>query len=124
RIILLSKRAEEATVIGLGLSASKDLQLPSPWTLASRLKPWLDRPLTSGGLSALADEILIHYDGEGFPVVAVEAPEQDLARGELRLVLEIGRYGDVGVSRPKHGDPEAVQKGLLLRKGDLVRRSE
>jgi hemolysin activation/secretion protein len=75
-------------------------------------------------MAALADEILIHYDREGFPVVALEAPEQDLSGGTLRLILVIGRYGEVAVSRPRHGDPEAVGKGLLLRGGDLVRRDE
>ena len=124
RIILISPGGEDAADVGPGLSASGSLVLPSPRTLASRLRPWLGRPLTSGGLAALADEILIHYDGEGFPVVAVEAPEQDLSGGSLKLMLEIGRYGDVGVSRPKHGDPAVIQKGLLLRKGELVRRSE
>jgi len=123
-IRLISLEAGEVREIGRGLSASQGLLLPSPRTLAARLSKWRDRPLTSGDLAALADEILIHYDGEGYPVVSVEAPEQDLSKGELQLTIEIGRYGEAGVSRPKYGKPEKVQKGLLLRRGDLVRRAE
>lgn len=106
-----------------GLSASPDLELPSPRTLGIRLRPWIGRPLSTGDLAALADEILIHYDGEDFPVVSLDAPVQDLTAGVLRLTIEIGRYGEVGLSRPKHGKPEVLAKGLHLRPGDPVRRS-
>ena len=124
RILLVSPESGEEMELAAGLMASRSLQIPSPRTLRARLRRWLGQSLTAGGLAALADEILLHYDGEGFPVVSLEAPEQDLSNGVLRLVIEIGRYGEVGVSRPKHGNPEALRKGLLLRSGDLVRRAE
>ncbi len=124
RILLVSPEGGEEMELAPGLMASRSLEIPSPRTLGARLRRWLGQPLTVGGLATLADEILVHYDGEGFPVVSLEAPEQDLSSGVLRLVIEIGRYGEVGVSRPKHGDPEALRKGLLLRRGDPVRRAE
>lgn len=124
QILLVSPEAGDEMEFAPGLTVSRSLQIPSPRTLAARLRRWLGQPLTAGGLATLADEILVHYDGEGFPVVSLEAPEQDLSSGVLRLVIEIGRYGEVGVSRPKHGNPEALRKGLLLRSGDLVRRAE
>ena len=106
-----------------GLSASPHLELPSPRTLAVRLRPWIGGRLTAGDLAALADEILIHYDGEDFPVVSLDVPVQDLGGGVLRLTIEIGRYGEVGLSRTRHGKPELLAKGLRLQPGDLVRRS-
>lgn len=124
RIQLVSPAGGDDLELTPGLVASQILQVPSPRTLGVRLRKWLGQPLTAGGLATLADEILVHYDGEGFPVVSLEAPEQDLSSGVLKLVIEIGRYGEVGVSRPKHGDPEALRKGLLLRRGDPVRRAE
>ena len=124
RILLVSPESGEEMELAAGLMASRSLQIPSPRTLRARLRRWLGQSLTAGGLAALADEILLHFDGEGFPVVSLQAPEQDLSNGVLRLVIEIGRYGEVGVSRPKHGNPEALRKGLLLRSGDLVRRAE
>jgi hemolysin activation/secretion protein len=107
-----------------GLRASEDLPVPAGKALAARLGARLGRPLDQGGLAALADEILVHYDRQGFPVVSLEVPEQDLSGGELRLRVEIGRFGEVGVSRPKHGDPGVVGRGLHLRSGEVVRRPE
>ncbi|WP_035615169.1 ShlB/FhaC/HecB family hemolysin secretion/activation protein [Haloferula sp. BvORR071] len=124
RIILIKPGGSAETGVAEGLSASSDLVLPSPQKLAGRLAVWLGKPLTSGGLAALADEILIHYDECGYPVVLVEAPEQDLSKGELRLSVEIGRYGEIGVSRPKYGKPEVLQKGQRLVRGEPVRRAE
>lgn len=123
-IHLLSSQGGGLKEAGRGLRMSDDLLLPSPRTLAARLRRWLDRPLHAGALAALVDEILIHYDGEGYPVVSVEVPQQDFSKGVLELRVEIGRYGEVGVSKPKYGDPGKIQKGLHLRPGDLVRRAE
>ncbi len=107
-----------------GLLASSDLTLPAPGALAKRLSPWLGKPLHEGGLTAMADEILIHYDRHGYPVVLVEAPDQDLTKGVLRLTVEIGRYGEIGLSKPKYGNPDKLQKGLRLQRGEPVRREE
>lgn len=124
RIVLLSSGARGEGERAPGLWASEDLELPAPRALGARLRSYLGRPLTEGALTGLADEILIHYDREGYPVVALEVPEQDLAGGVLRLRLEIGRYGEVGVSRSRFGDPAVIRRGLRLRGGDPVRRGE
>lgn len=124
RIVLLSPGEAEGKEVAPGITASAGLELPSPRTLAAKVKHRIGHPLTTGGLAELADEILIHYDGEDFPVVALDAPEQDLGTGVLRLTIEIGRYGEVGLSRPKQGDPHVLQRGMRLRPGDPVRRSE
>lgn len=123
-IRLVSAEGGEPKDVGRGLSVSESLLLPSPRTLAARLAKWQGQALDANGLAALADEILIHYDSEGYPVVSVEAPQQDLSKGELELRVEIGKFGDIGVARPKYGNPERIQKALLLRRGDLVRRAE
>jgi hemolysin activation/secretion protein len=107
-----------------GFSVAADLLVPSPKTLGSKLAPWNGRPLAEGDLVAIADTILAHYDVEGYPVVLLDAPDQDLESGILRLVIEVGRIGNVGVTRPKYGNPKAITRGLRLRRGDIVRRSE
>lgn len=106
------------------LSVAEDLLLPSPVTLGSKLAHWTGQPLAESDLIAIADTILGHYDVEGYPVVGVEAPDQDLASGTLTLLVEIGRIGNVGVTRPKYGDPKSITKGLKLRRGNIIRRSE
>jgi hemolysin activation/secretion protein len=114
----------ERVDLAAGLRASRDLPVPAAGRLARRLSGWIGGPLDEGVLAALADEILVHYDRHGFPVVFLEVPEQDLRGGELRLVVEIGRYGEIGVSRPRHGDPARVDRGMRLRTGEMVRREE
>ena len=114
----------ELTSLGQGLSAASDLYLPSPKTLGGKLAPWRGKSLTTGDLVAIADTILMHYDTEGYPVAGIDVPEQDLSSGRLRFVVEIGRIGKVGVSRPKYGDPKALVRGLRLRSGAILRRAE
>lgn len=124
RVILVKPGAGAEADFAPGLAGSKDLILPASGALARRLAPWIGKPLHQGTLATLADEILIHYDRHGYPVVLVEAPEQDLGKGELRLTVEIGRYGEVGLSRPKYGNPEKLQAGQRLERGEPVRRAE
>ncbi len=107
-----------------GLSSEQDLILPSPVTLAAKLSKWRGHALTEGDLVAIVDTILIHYDVEGYPVVGIDVPRQDFQAGKLRLVVEIGRIGKLGVTRPKYGKPTALTRGLKLRRGELLRREE
>lgn len=105
-----------------GVTAAEELTVPSPVTLAAKLERWLGSPLTQGDLVEIADTVLVHYDVEGYPVVGVDAPEQDLRSGALRLQVQIGRIGKVGVKRPKYGDAKSISKGLRLRSGELLTR--
>ena len=123
--IVLESWSEAAVIeVAVALSASEDLLVPSPKTLAKKLGAWAGKPLTEGDLVALADVILIHYDVEGYPVVGLEVPDQDFRDGKLHLLVEIGRIARVGVARPKYGDEEALRDGLWLRSGDFVRRRD
>ncbi|TAE78482.1 MAG: ShlB/FhaC/HecB family hemolysin secretion/activation protein [Verrucomicrobia bacterium] len=124
RIRLLPPEGGGESEVLPGISVGRTLPLPAPKVLAARLVGRLGRPLTEGGLSALADEILIHYDKQGFPMVSLAVGEQEASDGALRLTIAIGRYGEVGVARPKFGDPESVRTGLRLRRGDQVRRAD
>ena len=110
--------------VAAGLAAAQDLLLPSPVTLAAKLSQWRGHALTEGDLVAIMDTILIHYDVEGYPVVGIDVPQQDFQAGKLRLVVEVGRIGKVGVTRPKYGKPQAITRGLKLRRGELLRREE
>lgn len=124
KVVLVSPGGGDEEDLAVGLAATKGLTVPAAANLANRLHRWSGKSLDAGELASLADEILIHYDRAGFPVVSIEAPEQDFSRGVLHLTLEIGRFGEVGVARPKHGNPELVAKGLNLRGGDIVRRGD
>jgi hemolysin activation/secretion protein len=107
-----------------GVTVADELTLPSPVTLAAKLDRWIGHPLTQGDLVEIADTVLVHYDAEGYPVVGIDAPEQDLASGTLRLEVQIGRIGKVGVKKPNYGNPRSISKGLRLRGGDVLTREE
>ncbi|RYD60446.1 MAG: hypothetical protein EOP83_19375, partial [Verrucomicrobiaceae bacterium] len=77
KVVLVGPEGGDEIDLAVGLAATKDLQVPSPAKLAKRLRQWSGKPLDAGEMASLADEILIHYDREGFPVVALEAPDQD-----------------------------------------------
>jgi hemolysin activation/secretion protein len=123
-IRLESWSGAECAGVAPGLSVAADLPVPSPVTLGSKLAAWSGRPLAEGDLVTIADTILAHYDVEGYPVVGIDAPDQDFQSGTLRLLVELGRIGNVGVTRPKYGNPKAITKGLKLRRGNIIRRSE
>ncbi|MCW1884655.1 hypothetical protein OKA04_07925 [Luteolibacter flavescens] len=124
KVVLVSPQGGEEEDLATRLAATSGLLVPSPTKLARVLDRWSGKSLDGRELASLADEVLIHYDREGYPVVSLEVPEQDLSAGVLRLTVEIGRFGEVGVSRPKRGNPELVAKGLRLQSGELVRRGE
>jgi len=124
QIHLLCPACEDAEEVAGGIFTCPDLLLPSPRTLASRLTAWLGQPLTDQGLGALGDLILAHYDAEGYPVVMVDAPEQDLSTGKLEILIEVGTIGRVGLSRPKYGRSELLAVGLKLQTGETLRRGE
>ncbi|MEK7953112.1 ShlB/FhaC/HecB family hemolysin secretion/activation protein [Luteolibacter soli] len=124
KVVLVAPGGGEEADLATGLSATKDLEVPSPARLAKRLSRFSGQPLDASQMASIADEILIHYDREGFPVVALEVPDQDFSQGILRFTLEIGRFGEVGVSRPKYGTPEKLAKGLRLRSGEPIRRGD
>ena len=123
-IELRSSEGSQVHTLAPGIMVSSELILPSPRTLSAKLATYLDHTVTDVSLAKMADDILIHYDTEGFPVVLVSAPEQDLSGGRLVIEVEVGRIGRVGVSRPKFGNPESVRKGLSLRDGEILRRQE
>ena len=116
---------EVGAVAGEGvLRVGAGVRLPKRRRLAAALEVWKGRPLREGDLVALLDEVLVHYDRAGYPVVAVDLPMQDFADGVVKVVAEIGRYGAVAASRPRHGSAQAVAEGLRLEPGALIRRRE
>ena len=124
KVVLVAPEGGEEIDLAAGLAATRDLLVPAPAKLAKRLSQWSGKPLDAGEMASLADEIHIHDDRDGFPVVALEARDQDLSQGVLRFTLAIGRFGEVGVSRPKYGDPAVLAKGMRLQAGELVRRGD
>jgi hemolysin activation/secretion protein len=106
------------------LDISEGMILPNAQDLSGKLSRWIGHAVREGDLAAMADTILVHYDQAGYPVVLVEAPEQDPNGGELTFIVELGVIGDIGVTSPAYSDPDSIRKGLWLRRGDVIKRDE
>jgi hemolysin activation/secretion protein len=106
------------------LALGPGVDLPSPATLAAKIAPYLEDGLWLAELESIADEILIHYDAEGYPVMLLDVPEQDFSDGAVHIVVEEGRYGNVGVLPPKYGRRDVLSTGMRLRGGEVIRRGE
>ncbi|MFM2197879.1 MAG: hypothetical protein RLZZ505_1311 [Verrucomicrobiota bacterium] len=106
------------------LDISEGMILPEAGKLSAKLSQWIGHAVREGDLAAMADAILIHYDRAGYPVVLVEAPEQDPDEENLTFVVELGVIGEIGVTSPAYSDPDSIRKGLWLGRGDVIRRDE
>ena len=106
------------------LAVDRDLIVPAPEALSRRLEDLVGGGLDEAALLEVVDLILVHYDRHGYPVVGVDAPQQDFADGVLTLYVEIGRIGRVGVTRPRYGRDELIRRGLFLRDGEILERSD
>jgi hemolysin activation/secretion protein len=106
------------------LDISEGMILPNAQDLSGKLSKWIGHAVREGDLAAMADTILLHYDQAGYPVVLVEAPEQDPDGGILTFIVELGVIGDIGVTSPAYSDPDSIRKGLWLRRGDVIKRDE
>ena len=105
-----------------GLAAGPGVEIPSPVTLASKIRPFFEGGLGVGELEMILDEILIHYDAEGYPVMLLEVPEQDFADDSVHIVVMEGRYGRVGVLPPGFGRRDVLAAGMRLVSGEVIRR--
>lgn len=95
-------------------------QLPAASDLTARLEPHLSEPLTQDGLAFLIELILSHYDAQGYPVVDVVVPEQDISAGILTLEVIKGRVGKVGLQKTKYFNAALLGRGIHLKSGQLI----
>lgn len=106
------------------LVVETDLLVPASGALSRRLEEHLGAALDEMALLQVIDLVLIHYDRHGYPVVGVDAPQQDFEGGTLTLYVEVGRIGRVGVTRPRYGRDGLIRRGLFLREGEVLTRDD
>ncbi|MDB2673765.1 hypothetical protein N9Y81_02290 [Akkermansiaceae bacterium] len=95
-------------------------KIPAASELGDQLASHLSKPLTRDGLAFLIEVILSHYDSQGFPVVDVVVPEQDISAGLLSLEVTKGRVGKVGLQKAKWFNAELIGRGIHLKSGDVI----
>lgn len=99
------------------LVVEQDKETP---VLTAQLEARLNKPLTENGLNFLIELILAHYDEQGYPVVDVVVPEQDISKGTLVLEVIEGRVGKVGLQKSKWFKATLLGRGIHLKSGEPI----
>ncbi len=81
---------------------------------------FLGQPLTKEALLDLKRKILQYYRDEGYPVVIVEIPEQDLSSGVLQLVVVESRLGNLKVRGNKWFFDSFYENKFKLAPGEPI----
>jgi hemolysin activation/secretion protein len=93
---------------------------PAPEHFASRMMPYLGRPMTKGGLNHLVQAIIVYYREHDHPVVDVAVPNQDITNGVLQVVVLEGRVGKVVIKGNRWYSNGQIRDGIFLEPGDTV----
>ena len=79
---------------------------------------WLNRPLSFAELNALSNRVVRYYREHSRPVVDVLAPEQDISKGTVQLLVLEGRVGSMRAEGNKYFDSDLLLSYLRLEEGD------
>ena len=66
--------------------------------LQAVVSPYLNQPLTRGGLARLKYDLTKYYYDRGYVLVKVTTPPQNLSAGVMKVVIIAGRIGGIDVS--------------------------
>jgi hemolysin activation/secretion protein len=87
--------------------------------LQAVVAPYLRRPITSNDIARMKYELTSLYFGQGYVLVKVTTPPQDLSDGELQVVIIAGRIGQVDVTNDVLNEGIASSRIAAIRSGDV-----
>ncbi|MFA5145700.1 MAG: ShlB/FhaC/HecB family hemolysin secretion/activation protein [Candidatus Omnitrophota bacterium] len=99
-------------VDGANLFTAKDFE--------SVLNKYKDKELSMTDLKRAADEITGLYRKKGYIVTLAYLPTQEITDNTVEFKVVEGRVGDIQVEKPKYGKVEAIQKKILIEKGQIL----
>ena len=104
-----------------GIDLDGDIEVPGFSVLRAELDTRVGRPLTTAGLVELLDLVVAHYESEGYPVVEVFVPEQEISDGRILIEVVEGKVGVVAVGGGQHLRPPVwgIAPGDTLTMGGL-----
>jgi len=95
--------------------------IPEFAELQAGLNTYLETPLAFATINQIIADTILHYRHNDRPVVDVYAPEQDITRGMLRLVVIEARLGKVTVTGNQDFEADFLASQIRLAAGDPVR---
>ena len=85
--------------------------------------PCLGRPLTRRLLNDLTRDVVLYFRQHGRPVVDVLVPEQNIASGNVQILVVEGRLGEVRVEGSKWFTVEQIAGAVRAPRGEIIEGS-
>ena len=87
--------------------------------LQETVKPYLNRPITSGDIAQMKYELTSLYFKDGYVLVKVTTPPQDLSDGVMEVVVIAGRIGTITTNNDVLNESIANSRTREIRSGDV-----
>ncbi|NBS88039.1 MAG: ShlB/FhaC/HecB family hemolysin secretion/activation protein, partial [Verrucomicrobia bacterium] len=101
-----------------GIISSSDLLQKAEFL--GKMQPFLGKPVTLGGLDEITKEVINYFREQGFPVVNVIVPQQNVKDGVIQILAIEARVGRVKVEGARWFRPENIREQVKLREGDKI----
>jgi hemolysin activation/secretion protein len=101
-----------------GVIASSDL-LKKP-EFATKMQRFFGKPVTLGGLDEITKEVINYFREQGFPVVNVVVPQQNVKDGVIQILAIEAKVGRVKVEGARWFRPDNIRAEVKLREGDKI----
>lgn len=101
----------------------KDLLVPDESTLYLEMEKYLSHPVSMDLLDSMKQTIVHHYQSNGYPIVGVVIPEQDVTDGYLVIEVIIGRLGTVHGEGAKYFSNEKIAAMIRTQPNEYIRSS-
>ena len=101
-----------------GVISSSDL-LNKP-EFKEMMQKFFGKPVTLGGLDGITKEVINYFREQGFPVVNVVVPQQNVKDGVIQILAIEARVGRVKVEGARWFRPDNIRKEVGLREGDKI----
>lgn len=101
----------------------KDLLVPDESALYLEMEKYLSHPVSMDLLDSMKQTIVHHYQSNGYPIVGVVIPEQDVTDGYLVIEVIIGRLGTVHGEGAKYFSNEKIAAMIRTQPNEYIRSS-
>jgi len=101
-----------------GVISSSDLLNKAEFT--GKMQKFFGKPVTLGGLDEITKEVINYFRDQGFPVVNVVVPQQNVKDGVIQILAIEARVGRVKVEGARWFRPDNIRKEVGLREGDKI----
>lgn len=98
-----------------------DMNIPDEQEFIERMECFLGKPFSKEEVPFLKQEIVSFYQDKGYPVVGAFIPEgQSFSSGSLRVLILVGRLGNVSAKGAKYFCNETIASMFRMKEGALI----